>query len=151
MYLKKSPLGACNSHLSLIITQQILKGIVVQHQLWTLSCHAPARLRQNAYKHHNCPLPILLQNLTSLPSFWRASSPQRQQLQQWEHFSFVSMDKTCWWRPLLVLLHTHEVRPISELRGCVRRLWKGWGRGRQAFHCNETEQDVEHKQGTHTN
>lgn len=54
MYLKKSPLGACNSHLSLIITQQILKGIVVQHQLWTLSCHAPARLRQNAYKHHNC-------------------------------------------------------------------------------------------------
>lgn len=48
-----------------------------------------------------------------------------------------------------MLLHTHEVRPISELRGCVRRLWKGWGRGRQAFHCNETEQDVEHKQGTH--
>ena len=50
--------------------------------------------------------------------------------------------KTGWWRPLLVLLHTHEVRPISELRGCVRRLWRGWGRGWQAFHCKQKQSNM---------
>lgn len=38
-----------------------------------------------------------------------------------------------------MLLHTHEVRTVSELGGCGGgRLRMGWGRGRQAFHCNET-------------
>lgn len=54
----------------------------------------------------------------------------------------MSMDKTRGWMLLLVLLHTHEVRPVSELR-CIRRLWKGRGGLRQAFHCNETEQHVQ--------
>ncbi len=95
-------------------------------------------------KKNNGTTATLNNNFTSILSFWQSFSPQRQQLNHRERFSIVSMDKTGWWRPLLVLLHTHEVRPISELRGRVRRLWKGWGRGRQAFHCNETEQHVEH-------
>lgn len=85
------------------------------------------------------PFPILLHFFSSIPSDNNYNTE-----------NIVSMDKTGWWRPLLVLLHTHEVRPIGELRGRVRRLWKGWGRVRQAFHCKETEQHVEHTLGTHT-
>lgn len=88
--------------------------------------------------------PILVCEGSWIPSFCHEFSPHRQQLKYWEHFSIVSTDKTGWWMPLLVLLHTHEVRPVSELRGCVRRLWYGWGGGWQAFHCNETEQQDKH-------
>lgn len=116
------------------------KRVLLQHRIHTnISQTVPLFFQCKPY------------NFSLTPSFWHAFSHQRQQLKQWEHFSIVSMDKTGGWRPLLVLLHTHEVRPISELRGCVRRLWKGWGRGRRAFHCKETERHVEHTQAhTHT-